>query len=160
MISWEGKSLEEFPLPCLPQTPRGPHHQANYLRVYCANAAKALRHPVLNEASGCSAAQGSRRALKLLLVHRSKSVIPDLSVDMSKRILVGVWEVDTVQKNNDIFMIMTLSYTCVSLATTTSPFNDCNQVAAHWGPPLHLPTVIQQHHNTNINTQINTHSSL
>lgn len=72
MISWEGKSLEEFPLPCLPQ------------------AAKALRHPVLNEASGCSAAQGSRRALKLLLVHRSKSVIPDLSVDMSKRILVGV----------------------------------------------------------------------
>lgn len=44
------------PPPCLPLAPHGPPHQANYPSINCANAAKALRHPVLIEGTGSSAA--------------------------------------------------------------------------------------------------------
>lgn len=112
MISQEENSLEKFPSPCLPLTPRGPHHQANYPSNYCANAAKASRlHSCLLFRLRPLAARGNSGGLRLLLLllpllPHSASVIPGLSVLVSKCVLCWCVRDTKTAQNNDIFMIV------------------------------------------------------
>lgn len=52
MISQVGKQVGGVSITTPSYDYMGPHKQANYPQIYCANTAKALRHPVVTEATG------------------------------------------------------------------------------------------------------------